>query len=292
MFLDYIIFGDFTLGDLLVFVLVIAITILVAHLAYALIRATLQRNISKSSAKSVARLVEYVIIAIGIYLAFLEVLQLNFTGLLVSLGVVGIALAFASQQITQNAFAGIIFSFTRPMQLEDWVEVGGMPATGLSRVKDITLIHTVFRDLDGRILYVPNAFILNNKLLNYTKAGFVAVNIPLRLTSAENYARVKEIVLEEADAHPKILPKVVGEERRAMTKVLEMASFRSLYGGNRIDESMFNPQVNILDLQGTRIIMNVKIWIREPQNREKIVSEFLERLQIRLKGDNIELANS
>lgn len=292
MIIDYVLFGTFTVGDLLVFLLVITITILVGHLFYALIRRALQGNLSKSSAKGVARLVEYSIFAIGIYIAFWEVLKLDFTGLLVSLGVVGIALAFASQQITQNAFAGIVFSFTRPLQLEDWVEIGGLPATGLCRVKDITLMHTVLRDVEGRILYIPNSFILNNKLLNYTKAGFVAVNIPLRLTTVEKYPRLKEIVMEVADAHPYILPNVVAEEKRAVVRVLEMASFRALYGGNRVDEMVFCPQVNLQDLQGSRIVMNVKVWVRDAQNRERIVSDFLEMLRPRLESESIELADS
>ena len=292
MILDQVLFGGFTVGDLLVFVLVIAMTILVGHLAYALIRRGLQGNLSKSSAKGLARLVEYVIIFIGLYIAIWEVLELDFTGLLVSLGIVGIALAFASQQIVQNSFAGIMFSLTRPLQLEDWVEIGGMPATGLCRVKDLTLIYTVLRDVDGRILYIPNSFILNNKLLNYTKAGFVAVGLPLRLTSVEKFERVRQIVLQEADRDPFILPNVKEEEKRAIAKVLEMTNFRTIYGGNKVDMSLFDPQVNIVELQGTKTIMSIKVWIREPQRKDRIVSDFLENLRVRLADENIGLADS
>jgi len=207
------------------------------HLVYALVRRNLQERLSKSSAKALARLLEYAIIAIGLYFAFWQVLDVDITGALISLGIIGIALAFASQQIVQNAFAGILFSVTRPMQMEDWVEVGGTPTTGLCRVKDITLIHTVLRDVDGRLLYVPNSFILNNKLINFTKAGFVAVPFQIRLISPNDYDKVKRIILEEADHDPYILPNVNGEEKKAIDRVLEMTSFRALYSGGSLDMS-------------------------------------------------------
>ena len=65
------------------------------------------------------------------------------------MGLVGVAIAFASQQIISNLLSGLLISFTRPIQLEDWVEVGLAPSTGVCRVKDINLMATVLRDIEA-----------------------------------------------------------------------------------------------------------------------------------------------
>lgn len=97
-------------------VLVMAITVVIGHLVCALARRSLMARVSKSSAKATARPpLGYAILAIGLYVALWHVLNLDVAGVLVSLGIIGIALAFASQQIVQNAFAGIRFSNTRPL---------------------------------------------------------------------------------------------------------------------------------------------------------------------------------
>jgi len=115
MILDQLLWEDVTVGDLLAFILVIVFTVLLGHLAYALIRRSLQDWMSKSSARAFARLMEYAIIILGLYFAFWQVPGMDVTGVLVSLGIVGIALAFVSQQIVQNAFAGILFTVSRPL---------------------------------------------------------------------------------------------------------------------------------------------------------------------------------
>lgn len=143
------------------------------------------------------------------------------------------------------------------------METGGLPATSLCRAKDITLICMVMRDLEGRVLFVLNSFILNNKLANYTRTGFVTIGFQLRQASIEDIEKVKRIVLEEADRDPYILPYVKGEERRAIAKVLEMTSFRSPYAGGAVDMSDFDHRVSMTDLQRSRTAMTVKVRIRK-----------------------------
>ncbi|MEM2979347.1 MAG: mechanosensitive ion channel, partial [Methanomassiliicoccales archaeon] len=150
MILEDPIIGSITILDLVMFIIVLLLMVVVAKSTYALLRRFLDVRITKKRSKMIAKIVQYSLIAVGLYLGFWEVLKLDISALLVSLGVIGIAIALASQQVIQNAFAGILISFTKPLEVEDWVEVGGMPATGLCRVKDINLINTVMRDLDGR----------------------------------------------------------------------------------------------------------------------------------------------
>jgi small-conductance mechanosensitive channel len=218
-------------------------------------------------------------------------LQLQLSGLIISLGLVGVAIAFASQQIVQNMLSGLIISVTRPIQLEDWIEVGLAPTTGVSRVKDITLMTTVLRDVDGRIAIVPNSQIINGKVVNYTKAGFVALTVPMWISPVSDLERIRAIVLEEADIHPRILPTVTEEEKKAVVKLFERPSIRALFGSSH-DLSVLNPQVNIIDIQGSRVRIAIRIWIREINKRDEIVSEFLIELKERFAAEDIEVRDS
>ncbi|MEM0342753.1 MAG: mechanosensitive ion channel [Thermoplasmata archaeon] len=283
--------GNVSIIDLIAFFAVLFATGVLAKALYALMRRYLDRVLTKTTSKKISKLTQYVVIAVGLYLGFWEVLHLDFPALVVSLGIVGIAIALASQQVIQNAFAGVLLSIAKPFELEDWVEVGGLPVTGLCKVSDITLISTVMRDLDGRLLYVPNSFILSNKLINYTKGGFVALNIPLWVAAGKaNLDVIRKIALEEAQRNEYILPKVKGKERPAIAKALEKGSLRKILGP-KVDMRQFDPQVTIAEMAGTKVRLNIKIWIREVNMRDQIISQYLESLKARFEAEGVELAS-
>ncbi|MCQ5376294.1 MAG: mechanosensitive ion channel family protein [Methanomassiliicoccales archaeon] len=290
MFLDDPIVGSLTILDLIAFLIVLVLSVILAKGAYALIRRVLDVRITKKRSKMIAKFTQYLLIIVGLYIGFWEILKLDISAFLVSLGVIGIAVALASQQVIQNAFAGILISVTKPFEIEDWVEVGGMPATGLCRVKDVNLINTVMRDLDGRILYIPNSFLIGNKLINYTKGGFVALTVPVWISRDENVDRIARIVMDEADKNNFILPNVIGEEKSRINKLLELPRFKTLFEG-KIDMNFFNPQVNVVEIQGTRTKLAIKIWIREINRKDEIISTFLKNLRERFEKEGVKLVD-
>lgn len=286
IWLDYEVLEGITVGSLLAFtVLVVAATIL-ARLVSNLIRKELDDRIGRRTSKSVARVFFYTIVGLAVLIGFSQILKMDFGGLIISLGLVGVAIAFASQQIISNLLSGLLISFTRPIQLEDWVEVGLAPSTGVCRVKDINLMATVLRDIEGRIIVVPNSQIVNGKVINYTQAGFVAIPFDLWFDSSSSIDAVRRMVNEEAKRDPRILPDVDEEERRVVLRIFERPAIRGLFGG-AADLTALNPQVNILDLRDGKVKVNVRVWIREINRRDEIISGFLEVLRVRFKKEGI-----
>lgn len=290
-FLDFVVFGDVTAMQLIEFILILTLFIAIGRAAYMLIRRYLDDLTGKRQSKSVARAVQYIIFAFGIYASFGWILNIDFTGFVLSLGIVGIAIAFASQQIVQNVLSGILISIIRPVQLEDWVDVGGVPTTGVTRVKDITLMNTVLREDDGRIVIVPNSSIMNGKLVNYTRAGFVAVSAPMWVGPGVNMDKIRRIVHEEADRDPHILPEVTGDEKKAVERLIERRSLSNLFERGD-DLTSLNPQVNLLDIQGSKIKVEIKVWIREIQRKDEIMGDFLEAIRARFTAEGVELRDS
>lgn len=272
------------------FILVVLATIMLAKLTNMLTRRLLDERISRTQSKALARLLQYVVLAFGLYLGFWEVLGLDMAALLASLGILGIGVALASQQVLMNAFSGILISVIKPIKIDEWIEVSGLPITGIGRVKDINLMNTVLKDLDGRILYVPNSVMVNNKVINYSRAGIVAVRIPVWLRSLKDFDRIKNIVLDVADKDPLILPHVGEEEKDRVNNTFELRSVKK-YLEKKADMSHFAPSIIVKDIQGEKVKVDIKIWIRDIARRDEIVTGYLDALRIRFGKEGIEFGD-
>ncbi|OPY34181.1 MAG: Large-conductance mechanosensitive channel MscMJLR [Methanomassiliicoccales archaeon PtaU1.Bin124] len=283
--------GSLTLLDLIVFIIFFVILAVISKASYSAVRWYLDRRVSKKASKGFARLVQYSILVMGLYIGFVVLLEQDISSLFVSLGIISLAVALASQQVLGNAFAGMLIAASKPYELEDWVEIGGLPITGLAKVRDIGLMFTEFRDLDGRIVVVPNSFLLANKVINYTKGGFVSLNVTMHLSPESDLEKVFKVVYNVADIDEDILPNLKGDERTAFIRQLELPNIRSILG-DRPDLKMFDPKVNVVSVEKSRVKVNIRIWIKDPQRRETITSKFLLELRSRFASENIEMADS
>lgn len=87
------------------------------------------------------------------------------TGLIATLGVVGIGVGFALQQVLSDVFAYISIYFDKPFKVGDFVQAGN--ATGT--VKRVGVKSTRITTLSGEELVVPNQELVNTQLHNYRK---------------------------------------------------------------------------------------------------------------------------
>ncbi len=273
---------------MVVFIFLLFFTLFLSRAAYILFRRGFDIRLGKRRSKMYARGLEYTIIATGLSFGLTQIFKVDITAIAATLGLAGIVIALASQQILQNVLAGMLIGVERQVQLEDWVDIGGLPETKPARVKDITLTKTILLDPQGKMLIVPNSVIMNSKVINYTKAGFFEVPLRLMINMDEDIERVKKIVLEEADKDPHVLPKVPKEEKVEVLRVMHLRRLISLFE-NKISFEMFSPRVLIADISDGRVTLSIRIWMREVNRRDDYVSEFLDRLYSRLKAENIRL---
>lgn len=275
--------------DIILFALVMAIAIIATRAVTSLIRRHLDDTVGKRSSKGVARILQYGILGITFLVATSTFLHIDLNAVLLSLGIVGIAVAFATQQIIQNAVSGILISLTKPIQLEDWVEVGGGPSTGICRVRDIRLLSTELREKEGRITIIPNSQIINGKVINYTRSGFTALIKDIWVGPVSDLEKIRQIVLEVADEDPYILPYVSKCEKVRIPSLFDHSTIPSQQEHEQAIEESLVPIVNVADIQGSRIKLEVKIYVRDVQRNDEIMSGFLEVLKARFEAEGIEL---
>jgi len=248
--------------------------LIIAYFCYRVVRAGLMRLTTRSFARWTARFAGYLIFLLGLYLIDLWFLGFNITALIASLGIISIALAFASQQIISSLLAGILIAFNRTILLDDWVEVGGLPETGLSQVKDITFTRTILKARDGRVYIVPNATLLSSKIVNYSKSGHIEVSLPISLPSTLQFDEARKVILSVLAAHGEILPNGISGDKQAPTRAHASFFFQG-YTWFTADPAALTPGVLLTGMTEDAIKISVRFWIRDVTRREEIVSAVL-----------------
>jgi small conductance mechanosensitive channel len=277
----------------LIFILTLIATVVFAKIAFVLVRRFLDTRISKRVSKLLAQAVQYLIIFSGIYYGVFYVLGYNLFALAASLGIIGIAIAFSAQQVIQNFLAAVLIGVTRTIQIGDWVSSLEVPSTGPSEVLEITLTYTELRSVDGRVYFIANSLLLGSRIVNYSRSGFTEIPVTLKVAAGCDFETVKKIILDSADHCKKILPNMPKEETTAALDVLKIPYVKQLFHVEKdkeVDIGMFMPRVLISNVTKTELTLDIKIWIREIQKKDEIVSEFLECISHGFAQANITLA--
>jgi len=272
---------------LLLFVLVILVTMIGGRLIYNLIRNTVDQRFSRRGSKVLAKTFQYSIYAIGLYFGIVSVWGVsNMTALGASLGLAALGVGFASQQIIQNLMAGAMLAFDRRIILDDWIDISGTTDFVIARVNDITLTRTVLLDPSGKLIFVPNATIISSMVINYTRAGFNEITIPVRVQFTQDLERVKRVILEVADADESVLPNVRSIKKDKFERLLQNSRVKKMLDREPPME-MFQPRVLITNVSGLEISLSIRLWVIDIQNREEIISNFLKRLMERFESEKM-----
>lgn len=135
------------------------------------------------------------ITCIGITLfTVLNILQLDktVTSILAGAGIIGLALAFAFQDIAANFISGVFISFRRPLHIGDIVKIKDY----MGKVEEINLRDTVIRTFQGQMVIIPNKEVFQNPIENYSLLGKRRIDLTIGVSYGENLQKVKDVTLE------------------------------------------------------------------------------------------------
>ena len=137
--------------------------------------------------------------------AFLMVLDnfgFNITALVASLGVGGIAVALAVQNILGDLFASLSIMLDKPFEIGDFIIVGDV----LGSVEHIGLKTTRLRGLGGEQVIFSNGDLLKSRIHNHKRMDTRRVAFVLRVaygSSEEQLARIPALIREVVSADPR-----------------------------------------------------------------------------------------
>lgn len=138
-----------------------------------------------------------------VVLAVLSNLGVNITAFVASLGIGGIALALAVQNILSDLFASLAIAVDKPFEVGDSITVGDVTGT----VERVGLKTTRIRSLGGEQIVMSNAELLKRTVANFKRLQTRRVLFTFGITSdasADDAAAVPPLVKALVDADPKL----------------------------------------------------------------------------------------
>lgn len=182
------------LPNFLVAILTLIAFVFIARLVRKLLIKLLDKTTSNQALQNLLiRIVYFAVIAIGLFAA-LGILELDktVTSLLAGVGVIGLALGFAFQDIASNFISGVILAVRSPINIGDIIEVSGH----MGSVTDTNLRVTSIKTFQGQEVFIPNSTILQDAIVNYTTYGKRRIDLAVGVSYGEDLQRVKRIVLD------------------------------------------------------------------------------------------------
>ena len=154
-----------TLEDWVAAAIVLVVSFIASRIIrQVIVRAGTRRDARPNGIEILARFAAYAVFIGGVLFA-ISALGINLGPVLGLVGIFGLAIALAVQDIFSNFIAGIILLLRRPFRVGDEVGVGDHEGV----VEDINLRVTIVRGPDGVAVLVPNADVLANAIINYTQ---------------------------------------------------------------------------------------------------------------------------
>jgi len=144
-----------------------------------------------------------ILVGLVVVIILLDHFGINIGSLLVSLGVGSLAVALAAQDTLANMIAGFVILVDRPFRVGDRIEL----SSGLvGDVQEIGLRSTKLLNVDANVIIIPNADLVKGRIINYAyPVSQMRVLLKIGVAYGTDPAKVREILLGLADAHPDLL---------------------------------------------------------------------------------------
>lgn len=132
--------------------------------------------------------------------------------ILAGAGITTFIIGFALKDIGENFLAGILMAFRRPFKVGDLIEIEDVRG----RVTEMSLRETIIKTSDGREVFIPNAMLVKNLLINHTYDNLLRSEFAISLEHNENTEKAMKTIedilrsFEHVEKTPS--PRVIIEE--------------------------------------------------------------------------------
>ncbi|WP_319642510.1 mechanosensitive ion channel family protein [Methanovulcanius yangii] len=190
-------YGSVTFGQIITFFAVLIIAIIIAKFVTINLERGLKDKVSKNHLNLVSKIFYYAIIVIGLVIA-LPNLDIDFSGLLVAGGVLGIVIGFAAQSVVSNLISGIFLIFEHPIKIGDNVLIDDVHII----VEDIRILSTIGKTFDGIYVRIPNEKVFTTNIVNYVANIARRFEYDVEIRYADDAGKAIAIIEDLIDKEP------------------------------------------------------------------------------------------
>src|SRR6202011_4645653 len=139
-----------------------------------------------------ARLVGAGIVLLGVLIA-ISIVAPSFqaSDLIKVLGIGGVAIGFAFQNILQNFLAGLLLLWAEPFRIGDEIKLDAYEGT----VEEIQTRATIIKTYDERRAVIPNADLFTHSVIVNTAADIRRCEHDLTVKSTENFEELRSVII-------------------------------------------------------------------------------------------------
>ncbi|MBK8515857.1 MAG: mechanosensitive ion channel [Saprospiraceae bacterium] len=119
----------------------------------------------------------YIIVTIGVIMMILGFWGIDIKALLTSMSIVAAAIAIISKEYVSGIISGIIISFSKEINIDDYVQIG----ENKGKILEINLTKITLINDDDDIIYIPNDKAYLSEIINYTEKEIKKVSIDFEL---------------------------------------------------------------------------------------------------------------
>jgi len=194
--------GKLTVGRLLSALLLLLVCLAVVRLLLGMTR----RLVGRAALDE--RIKRYILRGVRAFLYLLTALvmagslNIDVSSLIALVGVFGLAVSLAVQDVLGNVAGGMVLLFSKPFTLGDYVST----ADGEGEVAEITLTHTKLDTPAGQRVMLPNSKLTAGQIVNYTVRGVRRADHAVSASYDDAPEAVRSACLKALSRTPNILP--------------------------------------------------------------------------------------
>ena len=163
------------------------------------------------------KLLKAIVIVLAVIFIF-NAWKINISPLLATVGIAGLAIGLAVKDTLSNILGGLQLVLDKTFKVGDKVQ---LESGEMGVILDIGLRSTKLRTYDNEVIYIPNGYLANAKIKNFTHPDVsIRVNVNFGVVYGSNTEKVQKVVLE---AIKKI--ETVIEEPEPAVQFLKMSDF-------------------------------------------------------------------
>lgn len=134
-----------------------------------------------------------VVIILALIFAF-NAWKINISPLLATAGIAGIAIALAVKDSLNNILGGLQLVLDKTFKVGDKIQ---LESGELGVVMDVGLRSTKLRTYDNEVIYIPNGYLANTKIKNFTEPDLsIRTSVNFGVEYGSDTKKVQKVVLE------------------------------------------------------------------------------------------------
>lgn len=156
-------------------------------------------NFNKTSIYLIRDTLQTIIYVIAI-IYILKIFGIDVEGVILSLGIVGVAVGFAAQDIISSIMGGVLLLSDRRVKIDDVISIDDKKGI----IRKISFRNTVIEDEDGFIITIPNSKLTNTQYTKFTTRELEKTVIPVTIPHEVNVKKFEKDILKEINNHKEI----------------------------------------------------------------------------------------